>query len=72
MQTFLVLIGSVIALSHAPALSAQQAATPATSSSTRDIDRDVWKVVVETVEKDDIVRMGSSYRQRSIAGAATW
>lgn len=71
MKTFLVLIGSVIALSHAPARSAQQAATPATSSSTRDIDRDVWKVVVETVEKDDIVRMGSTYGPNAVLVSPT-
>lgn len=33
----------------------------AQSSSTKEIDRDVWSVFVATVSNDDIVRMGQAY-----------
>jgi uncharacterized protein (TIGR02246 family) len=53
LAALLVLCGSVLVVAQTPA--------PAAASSSRDIDRDVWQVIIETVEQDDIVRMGSTY-----------
>ena len=41
-------------------LSTRQNPAP-TAVSTADIDRDIWTVIVDTVAKDDIVRMGAAY-----------
>lgn len=62
---FAVLLGSAIVLPHTSALNAQQPPSPAASSS-RDIDRDVWTVIVDTVLHDDIVRMGSTYGPNAV------
>ncbi len=53
----LVVLGSV--------LCAQQAPAPAAVSSA-DIDREVWTVIVDTVAKDDIVRMGGVYTPEAV------
>ena len=55
------LLGCALILAKPSARAEQQTATPVTPASTRDIDRDVWTVIVDTVEHDDIVRMGSTY-----------
>ncbi len=56
LAVFVLLMGS--------ALNAQQPSSAA--SSTSDIDRDVWNVIVETVAQDDIVRMGSTYGPNAV------
>ena len=55
-----VLFGSSIVLAHPTGLALRQTPAPAASSS-RDIDRDVWNVIIDTVANDDIVRMGATY-----------
>ena len=51
------------------ALSAQQ--PPAAAASTRDIDRDVWSVIAESVTRDDIVLMGSTYGPHAVIVSPT-
>lgn len=58
---FVVLIGCAIVLPCASILNAQQPRAAATASSSPEIDRDVWSVIIDTVLKNDIVRMGSTY-----------
>lgn len=45
---------------------AQQAPLPSAASSSLDIDRDVWRVIVDTVKRDDIVGMGKTYHSDAV------
>ena len=63
---FVVLLGAAMVRAHSSAINAQPTPAPAPSSSSRDIDRDVWNVIIETVERDDIVRMGSTYGPHAV------
>lgn len=56
-----VLVGFAVVMPRASVLNAQQAPPPAAASSSRDIDRDVWAVIIKTVLTDDIVGMGATY-----------
>jgi uncharacterized protein (TIGR02246 family) len=58
---FVVLSGAATVMPRAATLHAHQTPPAAAASSSRDIDRDVWNVIIDTVLKDDIVRMGSTY-----------
>lgn len=63
---FVVLLGSALTLCHGPALNAQQATPPIVASSSRDIDRDVWNVIIDTVKSDDIVGMSKTYHPNAV------
>lgn len=58
---FVLIAGAALASLTVPELAAQQETKPAAVSSTRDIDREIWTVIIDTVLKDDIVRMGATY-----------
>ena len=56
-----VIAAGAFASAPATVLLAQQTPAPAAISSSRDIDREIWAVIIDTVLKDDIVRMGATY-----------
>ena len=64
--TFALVAGAVLTLSNMPVLNAQQAAPPSVASSSRDIDREVWNVIIDTVRRDDIVGMGKTYHPDAV------